>query len=86
MESKVKDARVEGGRLRTRGKSFEVLLWKGLKIKTLGERGSLRCCYSKASCSLLLPGKTTSSRIKYKTKTRGFDEGGVATTRPFIKP
>jgi hypothetical protein len=55
MESKEKDAKAEGGRLRTRGKSFEVLLRQGLKIKTLRERGSLRCCYSKASCSLLLP-------------------------------
>jgi hypothetical protein len=75
MESKVKDARVEGWQIsRTRGKSFEVLLREGLKIKTLGERGSLQCCYNKASCSLLLLGKTASSRIKYITKTRGFDE------------
>jgi hypothetical protein len=38
----VKDAQVEGGKiLRTIGKSFEVLLKKGLKIETLGERGSL---------------------------------------------
>jgi hypothetical protein len=34
----MKDARVEGGRLRTRGKCSEVLLWQGLRIKTLGER------------------------------------------------
>jgi len=60
--------------LRTRGKSFEVFLKKCLKIKTVGERGSLRCCYNKASFSLLLPGKMTSSRIKYITKTRRFDE------------
>jgi hypothetical protein len=40
----VEDARVEGGRLRTRGKSSEVLLWQGLRIKSLGERGSLWCC------------------------------------------
>jgi hypothetical protein len=60
--------------LRTRGKIFEVLLRQGLKIKTLGERGSLRCCYNKDSHSLLLPRKMTSSRIKYITKTRGFDE------------
>jgi hypothetical protein len=33
-----------------------------------------------------LDGKTASSRIKHKTKTRGFDEGGVATARPFSKP
>jgi hypothetical protein len=37
------DVRVEGGRLRTRGKGSEVLLWQGLRIKTIGERGSLRC-------------------------------------------
>jgi hypothetical protein len=75
MESKVKDTRVEGWKIsRTRGKRFEVFLRQGLKMKALGERGSLRCCYSKASCSLLLPGKTASSRIKYITKTRGFDE------------
>jgi hypothetical protein len=55
MESRVKDAQVEGGQLRTGGKSSEVLLWQGLRDKTLGERGSLQCCYGKASCSLLLP-------------------------------
>jgi hypothetical protein len=38
------NARVEGGRLRTRGKGSEVFLWQGLRIKTLGERGSLWCC------------------------------------------
>jgi hypothetical protein len=37
----MKDAQVEGGRLRTGGKSSEVLLWQGLRDKTLGERGSL---------------------------------------------
>jgi hypothetical protein len=37
----MKDAGVEGGRLRTGGKSSEVLLWQGLRDKTLGERGSL---------------------------------------------
>jgi hypothetical protein len=55
MESIMKDAGVEGGQLRTGGKIFEVLLWQGLRDKTLGERGSLRCCYGKAFCSLLLP-------------------------------
>jgi hypothetical protein len=40
----MEDGRVEGGRLRTRGKSSEVLLWQGPIIKTLGERGSLQCC------------------------------------------
>jgi hypothetical protein len=55
---KVKDAQVEGDEIqRTRGKGFKVLLKQGLKDRTLGERGSLRCCLSKASCSLLLPGK-----------------------------
>jgi hypothetical protein len=51
----MKDAGVEGGRLRTEGKSSEVLLWQGLRDKTLGERGSLQCFYGKASRSLLLP-------------------------------
>jgi hypothetical protein len=51
----MKDAGVEGGRLRTGGKSSEVLLWQGLGDKTLGERGSLWCFYGKALCSLLIP-------------------------------
>jgi hypothetical protein len=74
----MKDARVEGGRLRTRGKSSEVLLWQGLRIKTLGERGSLWCCYSKASCSLLLPWVNLEKRLaqmKHKIKTRRLNEG-----------
>jgi hypothetical protein len=37
----MKDVGVEGGWLRTRGKSSEVLLWQGLSDKTLGERGLL---------------------------------------------
>jgi hypothetical protein len=45
MESKEEDTQVEGSlkvvRLRTRGLNLEVLLWKGLKDETLGERGSL---------------------------------------------
>jgi hypothetical protein len=59
MESKkMKDAQVEVDEIqRKRGKGFKVLLKKGLKDRTLGERGSLRCCLSKASGSLLLPGK-----------------------------
>jgi hypothetical protein len=86
MELKVKDARVEGWKIsRTRGKSFDVFLRKGLKMKTLGERGSLRCCYSKASCSLILPGKIASSRIKYITKTRGFDEIRCCYSKAFQK-
>jgi hypothetical protein len=36
-------------KLRTRELNLEVLLWKGLKDETLGERGSLWCCYGKAS-------------------------------------
>jgi hypothetical protein len=36
-------------KLRTRELNLEVLLWQGLKDETLGERGSLRCCYGKAS-------------------------------------
>jgi hypothetical protein len=78
MESKMKDTRVEGGKLRTRGKSSEVLLWQGLRIKTLGERGSLRCCYEQGLVlsppSLGQFGKTTSS-MKHKIKTRRLNEG-----------
>jgi hypothetical protein len=59
---------------RTRGKSFKVLLKQGLKDRTLGERGSLRCCKSKASCSLLLPGKRL-AQMKHKIKTRRLNEG-----------
>jgi hypothetical protein len=59
---------------RTRGKGFKVLLEQGLKDRTLGERGSLRCCKSKASCSLLLPGKRL-AQIKHKNKTRELEEG-----------
>jgi hypothetical protein len=59
---------------RTRGKSFKVLLKQGLKDRTLGERGSLRCCKSKASCSLLLPDKRI-AHIKHKIKTRKPNEG-----------
>jgi hypothetical protein len=59
---------------RTRGKGFKVLLKQGLKDRTLGERGSLQCCKSKALCSLLLPGKRL-ARIKHKNKTREIKEG-----------
>jgi hypothetical protein len=59
---------------RTRGKSFKVLLKQGLKNRTLGERGSLRCCKSKALCSLLLPGKWL-AQMKHKIKTRRLNEG-----------
>jgi hypothetical protein len=72
---KVKDTQVEGDEIqRKRGKGFKVLQQQGLKDKTLGERGSLRCFLSKASCSLLLPGKHTSSKTS-KIKTREFKEG-----------
>jgi hypothetical protein len=74
MESIVKDAGVEGGRLRTGGKSSKVLLKQGLKNRTLGKRGSLRCCKSKASCSLLLPDKKL-AQMKHKNKTRRLNEG-----------
>jgi hypothetical protein len=60
---KVKGAQVEGDEIqRTRGKGFKVLHQQDLKDRTLGERGSLRCCLSKASCSLLLPGKQLAQR------------------------
>jgi hypothetical protein len=59
---------------RTRGESFKVLLKKGLKDKTLGERGSLWCCKSKAFCALLLPYKWL-AQMKHKIKTRKLNEG-----------
>jgi hypothetical protein len=59
---------------RTIGKSFKVLLKQGLKRRTLGERGSLWCCKSKASCSLLLLGKQL-AQMKKKIKTRRLNEG-----------
>jgi hypothetical protein len=46
MESKVEDARAKGGKvsgLKTRGRSFGVLLEQDPKVKTLGERGSPWC-------------------------------------------
>jgi hypothetical protein len=49
---------------RTGGKIFKVLLEQGLKSRTLGERGSLRCCKSKASCSLLLLSKRLAQKQK----------------------
>jgi hypothetical protein len=66
----VKVSQVEGDEIqRTRGKGFKVLLQQGLKDRTLRERGSLRCCLSKASCSLLPSSKTS------KIKTRESEEG-----------
>jgi hypothetical protein len=58
----------------TKGKSFKVMLKQGLKDRTLGERGSLRCCKSMASCSLLLLGKRL-AQMKHKIKTRRLKEG-----------
>jgi hypothetical protein len=77
----MKDAQVEGDEIqRTRGKSFKVLLWQGLKDRTLGERGSLRCCLSKASCSLLLPGKQLAQR---QVKSRQeFKKGKALSSNP----
>jgi hypothetical protein len=70
----VKDAQVEGDEIqRTRGKGFKVLQQQGLKDRILGERGSLRCCLSKASCSLLLPGKQLAQR-QVKIKIGEFKE------------
>jgi hypothetical protein len=60
---KVKNAQVEGDEIqRKRGKGFKVLQQQGLKDGTLGDRGSIRCCLSKASCSLLLPDKQLAQR------------------------
>jgi hypothetical protein len=70
----MKDAQVEGDEIQTtRGNGFKVLQWQGLKDRTLGERGSLRCCLSKASCSLLLPGNQLAQR-QVKSR-REFKEG-----------
>jgi hypothetical protein len=80
---KVKDAQVEGDEIqRTRGKGFKVLLKQGLKDRTLGERGSLRCCLSKASCSLLLPGKQLAQR-QVKSRQESLKRESVAKARLF---
>jgi len=77
--------KVEGKRLRNRGKGSEVLQWQGSRSKTLGERGSLRCCLSKASCSFLLPqvylGKTAS--ITDKSRHESEVRESVAKARPY---
>ena len=71
----MKDTQVEGDEIqRTRGKGFKVLQQEGLKDRTLGERGSLRCCKSKASCFVLLPDKRL-AQMKHKIKTRRLKEG-----------
>jgi hypothetical protein len=76
---KVKDAQVEGDEIqRTRGKGFKV----GLKDRTLGERGSLRCCLSKASCSLLLPGNQLAQR-QVKSRQESLKRESVAKARLF---
>jgi hypothetical protein len=72
--SQKSEGRTEMRFQRTGGKGFKVLLRQGLKDKTLGERGSLRCCKSKASCSLLLPDKRL-AQMKHKIKTRELKEG-----------
>jgi hypothetical protein len=80
---KVKDAQVEGDEIqRTRGKGFKVLQQQGLKDRTLGERGSLRCCLSKASCSLLLPGKQLAQR-QVKSRQESLKRESVAKARLF---
>jgi hypothetical protein len=80
---KVKDTQVEGDEIqRTRGKGFKVLLQQGLKDRTLGERGSLRCCLSKASCSLLLPGKQLAQR-QVKSRQESLKRESVAKARLF---
>jgi hypothetical protein len=80
---KVKDAQVEGEEIkRTRGKGFKVLQWQGLENRTLGKRGSLRCCLSKASCSLLLPGKWLAQR-QAKSRQESLKRESVAKARFF---
>ena len=67
------DARVEGKEiLKDWREKFKVLLEQGLKSRTLGERGSLWCCKSKASCSLLLPGKRLAQKQKKIDQDRRF--------------
>jgi hypothetical protein len=66
----VKDAQVEGEEIqRTRGKGFKVLQLQGLKDRTLGERGSLRCCLSKASCSLLPDNQLAQRQVKSRQES-----------------
>ena len=82
---KVKDAQVEGNEIqRTRGKGFKVLQQHGLKDRALGERGSLWCCLSKASCSLLLPGKQLAQR-QVKSRQESLKRESVAKARLFHK-
>ena len=80
---KVKDAQVEGDEIqRKRGKGFKVLLKKGLKYRTLGERGSLRCCLSKALFSLLLSDKQLAQR-QVKSRQESLKRESVAKARLF---
>ena len=80
---KVKDTQVEGDEIqRTRGKGFKVLQQQGLKDRTLGERGSLRCCLSKALYSLLLLGKQLAQR-QVKSRQESLKRESVAKTRLF---
>jgi hypothetical protein len=79
----VKDAQVEGDEIqRTRGKHFKVLQRQGLKDRTLGERDSLWCCLSKASCSLLLPGKRLAQK-QVKSRQESLKSESVAKARLF---
>ena len=80
---RMKDTQVEGDEIqRTRGKGFKVLQWQGFEDRTLGERGSLRCCLSKASCSLLLPGKRL-AQIQVKSRQESLKRESVAKARLF---
>ena len=67
---------------RTRGKNFKVLLKQGLKDRTLGERGSIRCFLRKASCSLLLPSNQLAQR-QVKSRQESLKRGSVAKARLF---
>jgi hypothetical protein len=74
----VKDAGAKGSkivRLRTRGRSFEVLLKQGLKVKALGERGSPWCRGTRPRCSLLLNSMamTTSSENSIEPRQEGLE-------------
>jgi hypothetical protein len=59
-----------------------VLQQQGLKDRTLGERGSLWCCLSKASCSLLHPGKQLAQR-QVKSRQEGLKRESIAKARLF---
>jgi hypothetical protein len=75
MESKVKDARVEGRQLRTRGKSSEVLQWQGLRIKTQGREAHSGVAIARPRALSSFLRCQMASSMKHKIKTRKSNEG-----------